>query len=145
MKKISIFLIIIQINVFYSYIVLPIEVLPVNNYISKHKKNSVEEIMSRYFMTPLLTKISIGTKLQTIPLLLKPKSNYFLFSSSNPLENQTINYTIKEFYNLQKTYSKLYNESVSTTYKSSGACQKGTNKNTKPIAFDHFLNNFVVQ
>ena len=134
MKKISIFLIIIQINVFYSYIVLPIEVLPVNNYISKHKKNSVEEIMSRDFMTPLLTKISIGTKLQTIPLLLKPKSNYFLFSSSNPLENQTINYTIKEFYNLQKTYSKLYNESVSTTYKSSGACQKGTIKNKKPIA-----------
>ena len=110
-KKLYLFIILIKINILYSYIVLPIEVLPVNNYISK-ETTALTKIMSYGFKTPFLAKINIGAKLQIIPLILKPSSNQFIISSSKPLVNATINYTSKIFYNLTKNYSVLYTESL---------------------------------
>lgn len=128
-KKIYLFLFLIKINFLYSYIVLPIEILPVTDYISK-ETNAITKRMSHGLKTPFLVKLNIGAKSQTIPLILKPRLNHFLFTSSKPLLNATINYTNKIFYNFSITYSILYNE----TSQLIGSCQKYVKNKTNPIA-----------
>ena len=128
-NTIYLFLFLIKINFLYSYIVLPIEVLPVTNYISK-ETNAITKTMSHGLITPFLVKLNIGAKLQTIPLILKPRLNHFLVTSSKPLVNATINYTNKIFYNFTKTYSILYNQASEKV----GTCQKFVKNKTNPIS-----------
>ena len=127
-------IIILNINLIYNNIELLIRDLPEEYYISSYKSKSRNDLIYRELISPLLITMKFGFGLgKDLSLLLKPKTNYFLIASCNPLVNSTINYTTKIFYNLEKF--NFYNETNSSHYHKSGECKNFTlGKNNVPIA-----------
>jgi hypothetical protein len=113
---------ILEINLFQCYIVLPIETLPKENYMSEISDdglNTLEAHISSELKSPIFTRIEIGTPGKTIPLLLKPKSNDFLFTSINPLDNAKIQYN-KTFYDFSKDLAIFFDEKKSKSFITEG-------------------------
>lgn len=114
-----IILIFIELYLFNCYVVLPINILPKNNYISKNATNTSNnpaEIMYKQFFTPLITYLYIGTPPKKIYLLIKPKKNFFIVNTQNILTNLI---KVKYLYDLKDEYSILYNDKNSISYNSS--------------------------
>ena len=128
LKSLSI-IILIEIYFFNCYIVLPIDILQEDNYISKDATN-YSKIMSKEFFTPLITYLDIGTPKQIIPLLIKPKKNYFIFNSNNTLNGAKIDYKTKIIFNFTTNYSK-FNENDSSSY-TNESCTPLPNEASKP-------------
>ena len=97
-------IIIIEINLLYCSIVLPLETLNHNQYLTGDK--TFNDLISKELISPLYTKLQIGNQL--IPLLIKPKTEVFLVNSYLRL-NSTINID-KKFYNFTNDFSILFNE-----------------------------------
>ena len=109
MIKILFFIIIfIEIYFFNCYIVLPINILSEDNYISKYASmndSEKEEIISRQFFSPMVTHLFLGNPPQKIYFLIKPKKNYLFLTSLNSSKIK-----IKEIYDLKGDYLNLYDE-----------------------------------
>ena len=113
---------ILEINLFQCYIVLPIETLPKENYMSEISDdglNTLEAHISSELKSPILTRIEIGTPAKEIPLLVKPKTNDFLFTSINPLANAKIQYN-KTFYDFSKNFAIFFDEQKSQSFITEG-------------------------
>ena len=152
LKILFIFIIFLEIYIFNCYIVLPIYILPKNNYKSyaSNTLNSPEETMSKEFFSPLITYLYIGTPSQKIYLLIKPRKHYFIVNSQNIVPNLTkVNYDI---YDLKNEYSLLYNEKVSASYTLTSQCITSTINITKQICtanetifFSENLNHMTIE
>ena len=117
-SKFFLFLTILLINTIYSYIVLPLKLLPKENYISNDSLNTQSDIMSKQFISSYFTELELGTPSQKIPMIIKPKINDYVITSSHPMINSTINYTRNVYEltdNFLKNYS-YYDEKLSNSY-----------------------------
>ena len=114
-KFLIIIYILLEINFFHCYIVLPIETLPNQNYLSKYKANTTQDLIFREFTSPIMTRLNLGTPEKEILLLIKPRTNHFLLTSSNPLVSPKINYTNKILYNIPKNLN-YFNETISSSF-----------------------------
>ena len=132
-KFLIIIYIVLEINLFNCYIVLPIETLSKQSYLSKYKANTTQELISREFTSPIMTRLNLGTPEKEIPLLIKPRTNHFLVTSTNPLVKATINYTNKILYNFPKNIN-YFNETNSTSFISGKWVTNKIVNTTTPIA-----------
>lgn len=119
------FLFLIEINLINNYIVLPINSLQKENYLSKYQDNSPQGIIYQELTNSFFTEIEIGTPTQKIPLLINPKSSNFLISSSTPMINKTINFSNKTLYNFSEKFTKFFDETESQTFSSEKCKNKG--------------------
>ena len=96
--------------------------------------NTLEAHISSELKSPILTRIEIGTPAQTIPLLVKPKTNDFLFTSINPLANAKIQYN-KTFYDFSKNFAIFFDEKNSESFITEGEWVINTiTNNNVPLA-----------
>ena len=102
-------IILIEINLLYCFIVLPIESLPNNNYITSKSIDNLNNLISKELISPIFTTLKIGKQPKEIPLLIKPKKEFFLINSYKSL-NSTVNIN-KAFYNFTNDFLILFNES----------------------------------
>jgi len=110
----------------HSYIVLPLKLLPKENYKSDNELNSPKDIMTREFFSTFYTEFEIGTPVQKIPMLVKQKQNDYVVTSANPMSNPTRDYSKRDVYNFSPNFLekyKFYNELESTSI-SSATCKK---------------------
>ena len=78
--------------------VLPIQTLPKENYISFNESNSLEDVIFSECYTALYTELDIGTKPQKVPLLIEVRTNDYLITSIHQLENNSSDYyKIKQY------------------------------------------------
>ena len=103
-------IILIEINLLYCFIVLPIESLPNNNYITSKNQNTFNNLISKELISPIFTTLKIGNQPKEIPLLIKPKKEFFLINSYKSL-NSTINKN-NAFYNFTNNFLILFNETA---------------------------------
>lgn len=115
-SKFYIPILLLSINLVYSYVVLPINILPKENYFTNSEMSQTQKIISQEFASTFYTKIAIGTPEQNIPLLIKPKSYGFFITSSVPLEDSNINYKNKILYNFTEEFSTFFDETKSGTF-----------------------------
>lgn len=119
------FLFLFKIKYLYSYIVLQIDTLSIDNYKSIYEPNSPKDKISKDFISTFFTELEIGTPIQKIPMLIKMKINDYVITSSYKLENPSQNFT-KLTYNFSKNFLNkysFYNEKNSITFNSS-VCRK---------------------
>jgi len=115
-SKIYILILLLNINLIYTYVVLPFNTLPKENYLTNSEMSQTQRIISHEFTSSFYTKIDIGTPDQNIPLLIKPKSYGFFISSNTPVEMSNINYKNKILYNFTKDFSTFFDETQSKTF-----------------------------
>ena len=109
---ILIFSIIFSTNIINSYIILPLDYLPDQNY--KYNEDSKAELMKHLYYKKLITKFEIGTPKKIQTLLIDTDSNQYYFDSLNPPENPQAQCLPSEFYKFEdKDY---YNETSSNSY-----------------------------
>lgn len=138
-KVFHLFLVLLILNISKCYIVLPVELLPKENYKSEYDLNSPKDIMSKEFISSYYTELEIGDPTQKIPLLIKQKINDFIITSSNPLKDPKRDYTSnKLIYDFSKTFIEkysYYNELKSNSI-GKGECEKRKpyDEIEKPIA-----------
>ena len=99
-----------------SYIILPLDYLPNENYkfINSDGTKSNEEFMKQIYYKKLITKFEIGTPTKTQTLLIDTDSNQYYFDSLNPAENSQEQRKISEFYKFSD--NEYYNETSSSSY-----------------------------
>jgi len=117
----------------HSYVVLPVNLLTKENYVSEYEANSPKDIMLKEFANSFYTEYEIGTEPQKVPLIIKQKINDYVITSANPMTNPKRDYSKKEMYNLSDNFLqkyKFFNESLSSTI------SLGTCKNRKPYDDD---------
>ena len=117
----------------HSYVVLPVNILPKENYKSDYEANSPKDIMLKEFITSFYTEYEIGTEPQKIPMIIKQKINDYVVTSANPMTNPKRDYSDKVIYSLSDNFLQKYNffnENESTTV------SVGTCKNRKPYDDD---------
>ena len=121
------------------YIVLPVELLPKENYKTQYDLNSPKDIMSKEFISSYYTELEVGDPSQKIPILLKQKTNDYIITSSNPLAEPKRDYTSNKLvYDFSKNFLEkysYYDESKSKTI-NLGQCEKRKpyDEPEKPIA-----------
>lgn len=139
MKKLILFLILFLINSLFCYIVLPLEILPKENYFSKYELNSPKDIISKELISSFFTELEIGTPSQKIPILIKQKIDDYVITSSHQLKNPSRDYiSNKLIYDFSQNFLRKYkyfNENGSDTF-SNFYCEKRKpyDENEKPIA-----------
>ena len=120
MLKISLYLIImlLYMNYIYCIIVLPIDTLPRENYKLLYDINSQKDIMDQENRKIYFTTFEIGNPIQRVPLLIKPKTDYYLITSVFPVKNTTIDNNLKNFNFTDNFFTKydFYNENKSNSY-----------------------------
>ena len=126
-KLLSNFIIILIINNIYCYIVFNIELLSKENYNTLYELNSPKDIISKEIISSYYTEIELGTSLQKIPLIVKPKIADYVITSIHQMENPTKDYTNNKYvYNLSSNFLEkhfFFDEDKSDTYKLS-KCEK---------------------
>ena len=126
-KLILIFINALVINNIYCYIVFNLELLSKKNYNTLYELNSPKDIISKEIISSYYTEIEIGTPLQKIPLIIKPKIADYVITSIHQMENPTKDYTNNKcVYNLSLDFLENYSffdEDKSDTYKLS-KCEK---------------------
>ena len=118
---INLILILILNKFIQSIIVLPIYILPYENYkTSKNNVNILGETINSFYKSYFYTFLYIGNPYQTIPILIKTERNSFIITSINSIENcnsykylDTFNFS--ESFFIKNNYS-FYNEKKSDTY-----------------------------
>lgn len=139
------FLLALNLNSIHSYVVLPVNILPKENYKSDYEANSPKDIMLKEFITSFYTEYEIGTEPQKIPMIIKQKINDYVVTSANPMTNPKRDYSDKVIYSLSENFLqkyKFFNENETTTV------SVGTCKNRKPYDDDienHLQNKCVHQ
>ena len=133
-------------NIVYSYIVLPLKLLPKENYISLHGKNTPKDIMSKQFISSFFTELEIGDQSQKIPMIIKSKKADYVITSSHPMINSTRNYTEKVIYDLSENFVKNYNfydEKQSASYSLNFCTKRKPYKEPldKPLAEEMCISN----
>ena len=89
------------------YIVLPVETLKKENYISPYTPNSPKDIIYCEYCNPIITELEIGTPPQKIPFLIQMKTNDFVVTSINPMNKNASEYYInKTLYNFSSNFFK---------------------------------------
>ena len=100
-----------------SYIVLPLEYLPKENYRfirEPDPSNEIGNIMKQIYFKRLITHINIGTPEKKQMMLIDTDSSRFYLSSPNPSSKSKKDIKLSEFYYFGE---KLYfNETESTSY-----------------------------
>ena len=127
------FFLVLNLISIHSYVVLPINILPKENYKSDYEANSPKDIMLKEFITSFYTEYEIGTEPQKIPMIIKQKINDYVVTSANPMTNPKRDYSEKVIYSLSENFLqkyKFFNESESSTV------SLGTCKNRKPYDDD---------
>lgn len=127
------FFLVLNLHSIHSYVVLPINILPKENYKSDYEANSPKDIMLKEFITSFYTEYEIGTEPQKIPMIIKQKINDYVVTSANPMTNPKRDYSEKVIYSLSENFLqkyKFFNESESSTV------SLGTCKNRKPYDDD---------
>jgi len=94
------------INYLNSIIVLPIEIIPRENYKLEYEINSTKDIMDQENRNSFFTIFEIGAPVQKIPLIIKPKTNFYTITSVNGVPNATIERRSK--YNFSENFLKIY-------------------------------------
>ena len=117
---IKIYLIIFIIKIFHSYIILPIDILPIENYKLQYDINSPKYIINNEYRQLFFTELEMANPTQKIPLLLKTEASYFIITSINSKENCT-SYQYRDNFNfsesfLTKNNYTFYNEKKSDSY-----------------------------
>ena len=102
-----------------SYVILPLDYLPDQNYKfiegdTNIQTKSKEEFMKQLYFKKLITKFEIGTPAKTQTFLLDSDSNYYYLDSLNPPENTQGQCKLSEFYKFEK--NEYYDETSSTSY-----------------------------
>ena len=127
------FFLVLNLHSIHSYVVLPVNILPKENYKSDNEANSPKDIMLKEFITSFYTEYEIGTEPQKIPMIIKQKINDYVITSVNPMTNPKRDYSVKVIYNISESFLqqyKFFNESATTTI------SLGTCKNRKPYDDD---------
>ena len=97
------------INAISNYVVLPIQTLPKENYISFNESDALEEAIFSEYYTSLYTELDIGTEPQKIPLLIEVRTNDYLITSIHQLEtNSSDYYTNKTLFNYSSNFLGCY-------------------------------------
>lgn len=122
-NKFYIPILLISINLIYTYVVLPINTLPKENYLTSPEMSQTQKFISQEFISEFYTKIELGTPEQEVPLLIKPKSYGLFISSNTPVELSNINYKNKILYNFTDDFLTFFNETKSKSYEQSN-CKK---------------------
>ena len=114
-------IILLYLNYLYCIIVLPLDTLPRENYELIYEINSPKDIIDQENRNSLFTTYEIGTPVQKVPLIMKPKLNFYTITSVFPVPNSEIdkyhkkfnfsdNFFIKyDFYNEIKSNSSIIN------------------------------------
>ena len=102
-----------------SYVILPLDYLPDQNYKfiegdTNIQTKSKEEFMKQLYFKKLITKFEIGTPAKTQTFLLDSDSNYYYLDSLNPPDNAQGQCKLSEFYKFEK--NEYYDETSSTSY-----------------------------
>ena len=120
MSKILLYLMIIllYINYLYCIVVLPIDTLPRENYKLLYNINSPKDIMDEENRKIFFTTFEIGDPVQKVPLLIKPKTDYYLITSVFPVKNAAVNDNFKNFNFSDNFFTEydFYNENKSNSY-----------------------------
>ena len=108
-------IILLYIDNLYSIIVLPLDTLPRENYRLFYDINSPKDIMDQENRKSFITIFEIGSPVQKVPLIIKPKTNFYVITSIYPVINTTINKDFKKFNFSKNFYEKydFYNETKS--------------------------------
>ena len=104
-------------NYIYSIIVLPLDTLPRDNYVLIYDINSPKDIMDQQNRNSFFTTFEIGFPVQKVPLIIKPKLNYYVITSVFPVPNITISKNHRK-YNFPETFFNkydFYNENKSNS------------------------------
>ena len=113
------FLLFLLINAISNYVVLPIQTLPKDNYISFNESDSLEEAIFSEYYTSLYTELDIGTEPKKIPLLIEVRTNDYLITSIHQLEtNSSDYYTNKTLFNYSSNFLggyDFFNENKSSS------------------------------
>ena len=107
------------INYLYCNIVLPLDTLPRENFKLIYDINSPEDIIDKENRISFFTTYEIGLPLQKVPLIIKPKTNFYVITSIYPFPNTTITDDFKKF-NFSKKFFEtydFYNETKSKSCK----------------------------
>jgi hypothetical protein len=67
-SKFYLLILLLNINLIYTYVVLPINTLPKENYLTSPEMSQPQRFISQEFTSTFYTKIDIGTTEQEIPL-----------------------------------------------------------------------------
>ena len=116
-KILSRIIFLLYINYLYCLIVLPLDTLPRENYCLFYDINSPRDIMDQENKKSFFTTFEIGSPIQKVPLIIKPKTNFYLITSVHPVINTTIDKNYKKF-NFSKHFFEtydFYNENKSET------------------------------
>lgn len=138
-KIFHLFFVLLILTISNCYIVLPVDLLLKENYKSEYDLNSPKDIMSKEFISSYYTVLEVGDPSQKIPILIKQKTNDYIITSSNPLEEPKRDYTSKKLvYDFSKSFLdnySYYNELKSNSI-SKGQCEKRKpiDEPEKPIA-----------
>ena len=113
------FLIIIQLTFNYCIIVLPLNILPNENYRLSYEINSPQDIIKREYKSYFFTSLEMGTPIQNIPLILKTEASSFMVTSINSLESSSYQY--RDVFNFSESFFKnnkydFFNESKSNSF-----------------------------
>ena len=93
------------INHIFSKIVLPLSILPRENYKLVYQNNSPSDIIDSENRKSFYTVFQLGDPIQKVPLLINPTSNFYFINSI-----EYINYTSSEYfrYNFSKNFLSEY-------------------------------------
>ena len=106
LKKICLFLILKQLVL--NYIVLPIKILPKENYRSGYEINSPKDIINSDYLSTFFTELEMGDPEQKVPLLLKTEVSSYIITSINSIENVT-SYKYVNTFNLSESFFNIDN------------------------------------
>ena len=120
-------------NNIYLSIVLPLYILPRENYKLIYTDNTPSDIIDNENRQFFYTVLEIGSPIQKIPLLIKPKSYFFIITSVHPFNNTYINKYSKfnfssnflekyDFYNENKSISAIWNWCRDSEYYNAKQC-----------------------
>lgn len=99
------------INHILSKIILPIELLPKENYKIAYSQNSICDMIDSEMRNSFYTIFKIGSPLQKVPLIINPKSDLFFINNQN---NYSIIPIDSRKYNFSKNFLSKYNYYNST-------------------------------
>ena len=119
-----ILILLIKLDIIFSYITLPIYTLDKKNILSQYSPNSIQDLIFAEYISPFYTVIEIGSPPQKIPLLIEMKTNDFVITSMYKIEGNPF-YSNKTLYNFNEIYGKynFFNEKNSYSF-NSNSCKK---------------------
>ena len=128
-------LIFLKLNIFNSILVLPIETLSKDNYLTGNY-SAHQKIVRESLLKTLYTIFEIGTPVQKIPLFINTRELEFEITSLSINNGNLLEYNL--IYNLSSIFNKydFYKEQQSSTFKTEGCI------NNHNIFSDHLLDCF---